>query len=219
VALELNVTAVGATEPTFITIWNNSGSRPLTSSLNPAPGEPPTPNAVTVKLYDGGFSIYNKAGNVDLVIDVTGYYTTNALGLLGARISALEDARPQTYLAYDNGPNSVTDYETITYFKFDRPYRHPGLMTVNYEASVHEPDIGESVECTIGNPAPHEVETWVSDGADGQISGNRIWEDWAEFGGSVNIELRCASSDAATITSAQLWATFVPRYLPPYMPG
>ena len=42
-SLSLNVTAVGATDPTFLTFWG-AGTNPGTSNLNPRPGAPPTPN-------------------------------------------------------------------------------------------------------------------------------------------------------------------------------
>ena len=47
VGLSLNVTAIGATLPTFLTVWSADDARPEASSLNPSPGQPPTPNAVT----------------------------------------------------------------------------------------------------------------------------------------------------------------------------
>jgi hypothetical protein len=75
VALSLNVTAVGATLPTFLTIWAAGQARPDSSSLNPAPGQPPTPNAVATDLSGAGqFSIYNLQGNVHVLADVNGYY-------------------------------------------------------------------------------------------------------------------------------------------------
>ncbi|MEM1333136.1 MAG: hypothetical protein AAGG08_06720 [Actinomycetota bacterium] len=74
VALQLNVTAVGATARTFLSITPD-GTRD-TSSLNPVPGAPPTPNAVTVALdTNGGFAIFNRFGQVDVIVDVAGYYT------------------------------------------------------------------------------------------------------------------------------------------------
>jgi len=75
-ALSLNVTAVNATQPTFITLYPaDAPARPLASNLNPVPGAPPTPNAVTVGLdATGGFDIYNKQGSVDIIIDVVGVY-------------------------------------------------------------------------------------------------------------------------------------------------
>ena len=45
--LVLNVTAVGATLPTFLTVYPAGAERPNASSLNPSPGQPPVPNAVT----------------------------------------------------------------------------------------------------------------------------------------------------------------------------
>ncbi len=73
-ALALNVTAVDATQPTFLTLWDD-GELPNASSLNPTPGQPPTPNAVTVPLTGGGtFNIYNFQGSVHVVIDVVGFH-------------------------------------------------------------------------------------------------------------------------------------------------
>jgi hypothetical protein len=74
-ALALNVTALGATDATFLTIWPTGIDQPIVSSLNPAPGQGPVPNAVTTGLSPSGtFDVFNLAGSVDLLIDVVGYY-------------------------------------------------------------------------------------------------------------------------------------------------
>lgn len=74
-ALQLNVTAVGATAGTFLTIWPSDAPRPTASSLNPAPGQGPVPNAVTTALSpQGRFSIFNLAGSVNVIVDVVGYF-------------------------------------------------------------------------------------------------------------------------------------------------
>lgn len=74
-ALELNVTALDATDPTFITLFPAGEALPTASNLNPVPGQPPTPNSVTVTLNDSGaFTAYNAFGSVNVVIDVVGYY-------------------------------------------------------------------------------------------------------------------------------------------------
>jgi len=74
-ALAVNVTAVTATAPTFLTLFPAGTALPLASHLNPAPGQPPTPNAVNVKLNGSGeFSIYNKNGDTSVIIDVVGIY-------------------------------------------------------------------------------------------------------------------------------------------------
>lgn len=73
-ALQLNVTAVGASAPTYLTLFPGTGNPPNASHLNPTPGQPPTPNAVTVALDDGRFSIFNKYGTVDVIVDVVGAF-------------------------------------------------------------------------------------------------------------------------------------------------
>ena len=75
-AISVNMTTVDATVGTFLTVWEADKPRPLASSLNPAPGQPPTPNAVTTNLNsDGEFSIYNNLGTVHVLADINGYYT------------------------------------------------------------------------------------------------------------------------------------------------
>ena len=39
-----NVTAVGATAASYLTLFPADAVQPTTSNLNPAPGQPPTPN-------------------------------------------------------------------------------------------------------------------------------------------------------------------------------
>jgi hypothetical protein len=75
VGLVLNVTAVDATAPTFLAVWPSGQARPEASSLNPAPGQPPTPNAVTTDLGAGNqFNVFNLQGTVHVFADVVGYY-------------------------------------------------------------------------------------------------------------------------------------------------
>lgn len=79
-AVALNVTAVGATKRTHLTIWD-AGPVPNASSLNPAPGQPPAPNAVTTRVdADGSFRIYNFAGEVDLIVDLVGVFSDHDHG-------------------------------------------------------------------------------------------------------------------------------------------
>lgn len=76
IGLSLNVTALNATSKSFFTIWP-SGPLPLASSLNPAPGEPPTPNSVATPVDSGKFNVFNNRGNSDILIDVNGYYVNH----------------------------------------------------------------------------------------------------------------------------------------------
>ena len=73
--ITMNVTSVSPTAPTFLTIWPAGETWPLASSLNPFPGEPPTPNGVEVELNaNNEFSVFNLAGSVDVIFDITGFY-------------------------------------------------------------------------------------------------------------------------------------------------
>ena len=74
-AVVLNVTAVNATQPTFVTVWPDGGPPPLASNLNVA-GTFATPNLVVVPIgADGSIDFYNDQGNVNLVADVAGYFS------------------------------------------------------------------------------------------------------------------------------------------------
>jgi hypothetical protein len=74
-AIAMNVTAVGGTAASYLTIWPSDVGRPLASSLNWVAGSPPTPNKVDVRLSaDGKISLFNNLGTVDVLADVVGYY-------------------------------------------------------------------------------------------------------------------------------------------------
>ena len=74
-AVVLNVTAVHPTQSTHLTVFP-SGSPPVVSDLNPRPGTV-EPNLVVATLSAGGtVDIYNFAGNVDVVVDVLGWYSS-----------------------------------------------------------------------------------------------------------------------------------------------
>ncbi|MHB1988700.1 MAG: hypothetical protein ACYCSF_12075 [Acidimicrobiales bacterium] len=75
-AAVLNVTAVGPTAAGFLTVFPQGTAMPTASNLNFAPGVN-VPNLVTVPLSATGMaSIYNSAGNTNVVVDVDGYYTS-----------------------------------------------------------------------------------------------------------------------------------------------
>src|SRR5262249_12222098 len=73
VAAVLNVTAVGATSPSYLTVWPTGIDRPTASSLNVAGGDV-VPNLVIAKLGSGSVDIYNNNGAVHCVVDVVGYF-------------------------------------------------------------------------------------------------------------------------------------------------
>ena len=77
VAAVVNVTAIFPSNNTFLTVYPGpSLPTPLTSDLNPAPGQV-EPNVAVATLTPGGtFKIYNNYGKVDLAVDLAGWYAT-----------------------------------------------------------------------------------------------------------------------------------------------
>ncbi len=77
-ALVANVTVTATSAYSFLTIWPGNLSRPLVSSLNWSPGQT-IANAVTVPLSPtGAISIYSPSGNVDVIIDVVGWFASGS---------------------------------------------------------------------------------------------------------------------------------------------
>jgi hypothetical protein len=74
-AVVLNITAVGATAGTYVTAWPDGTTRPSASNLNPARGKDPSPNLAVVPIGANGYiDLYNFAGSVNLVADISGYF-------------------------------------------------------------------------------------------------------------------------------------------------
>ena len=73
-AVILNVTATDTTADTFVTVYPNGVGRPNTASLNVMRGDT-IGNLVIAKVgTNGRVRIYNHAGAINLVADVTGYF-------------------------------------------------------------------------------------------------------------------------------------------------
>ncbi len=100
--LELNVTALGATERSYLTIWGE-GARPTASHLNPIPGAPPVPNSVTTGLTAAGaINMYNNIGTVNVIVDIVGYYADHS--------HSSTDITNESGISYNqsNAPTSLT---------------------------------------------------------------------------------------------------------------
>ena len=156
VALALNVTALNASQNSFVTIWSD-GDRPNSSSLNPTPGQPPTPNAVIAELSaSGSFDVYNENGTVDIVIDVVGHYTASSLHELNDRLLAAEAAIQQldereAFAATSefDGATMLTSTPTdMVSLEVTAPVA--GQVTVTSHAGVrHDGADGDDVVCKI----------------------------------------------------------------------
>ncbi|MFG2693139.1 cell envelope integrity protein TolA [Kitasatospora sp. NPDC048407] len=73
-AVVMNVTAVSPTATGWITAHADGQPLPGTSNLNFTPGRTVS-NLVTVPVVNGKVDLHNSAGTVDLIADVTGYYS------------------------------------------------------------------------------------------------------------------------------------------------
>jgi hypothetical protein len=81
-AVVMNVTVTDTTAPSYLTVFPAGVTMPVASNLNWTPGET-VPNLVAVALgtgtQAGQVTIFNGVGSVDVIFDVAGYYTTQAL--------------------------------------------------------------------------------------------------------------------------------------------
>jgi hypothetical protein len=77
-AAVLNITATDTTANSFLTVYPESASRPPTSNLNWEAGRTAA-NCVIVPISSNGqITVFNASGNVDLVVDVSGYLSASA---------------------------------------------------------------------------------------------------------------------------------------------
>jgi hypothetical protein len=73
-AVVLNVTVTNPTASGHVIVWPSGVTRPNVSNLNFTPGQT-VPNLVMVQVgANGKVSLYNSAGNTDLIADVVGYF-------------------------------------------------------------------------------------------------------------------------------------------------
>ncbi len=87
--MTLNVTGLGATGSTYVTVYPGGAARPNASTLNLVPGDT-VANLVTVPVGPGNtVTFYNRSGDVHLVADLAGSHTTAA----GNRFTVLSPRR------------------------------------------------------------------------------------------------------------------------------
>jgi len=213
VGLTMNVTAVDASAPTFVTVWPG-GTRPQASSLNPTPAQPPTPNAVTNSLSaTGTFDAYNLAGSIDLIFDVNGYFTKASLTDLESRVAALEASRPFASTAYESGEEySANTEESLVSLMVTAPA--DGQVTVDSATWVETNDPGGQLVCSISSGDAFDeqyAQIWVSAGAVGdraQLSGTRTFDLTAGDAGEYHLFCRNEGDQIAQFVAGTLTAIF-----------
>lgn len=114
-----NVTAVHANATSYLTVYPaDADPRPTASNLNYGNGSPPIPNQVTVALSaTGAIAAYNRAGTVDIIIDIVGYYQPATSGPPGPAgpTGATGATGPRGFSAWDTIPSGRSVTGTIIY--------------------------------------------------------------------------------------------------------
>jgi hypothetical protein len=241
-ALQLNVTAVNATQLTNLRFFPAGAEVPTASNLNPAPGQPPTPNAVTVTLNDAGqFNVFNRFGSVDIVIDVAGYYTDHQHdgediideSLTGTDVadstltgddvenSSLTrvDIADEPGTAYDTAPdpNPIGILDTIVAVDLHAPAS--GHVTVSASAVLQFPNDAttDRTSCLIsdasGNPITG-LEQVVTEPAQGASQSIQITRSLpVPAAGEVTYSMICGTPTGdASASQAFITATYIPTW-------
>lgn len=112
-AVAFNLTATGPTAATFVTAWPNGAPRPHASNVNVLAGET-APNMVIVPIGTGRkVNLFNNAGSVDLIADLSGFYTPDYGALYvpvtPTRVLDTRDGRG-TFNAAPIGPGKTIAY-------------------------------------------------------------------------------------------------------------
>ncbi len=221
VGLSMNVTAVRASTQTFWTIWPTGQPRPEASSLNPAPGQPPTPNAVTTSLSSSGeFNGFNNKGTVGMVIDVNGYYTNASLQDLAKRVMALE-ARDSFAVTNSETTDLILTTTPTAYVSVEVTAPVDGQVTLNSTGVVIHSSDGGDIVCALfeaGDIPPTDIvfdtpslQFWESSlpSDQGTLSGTRTFDIAADA--TVTYSLACeVYAGSGAIWVGNLTAIFTP---------
>jgi hypothetical protein len=119
-AVVMNVTVTDTTSASYLTAYPAGGGRPLASNLNWIPGET-VPNRVVVQVPTSGqmaghVELFNALGQVDVVVDVNGYYPPSAgpegfNGNTPARIVDTRSGSGSPYAGRTLGPGGTLDVD------------------------------------------------------------------------------------------------------------
>jgi uncharacterized protein YvpB len=92
-AVTLNVTATDPTTSSYLTVFPTGAAGPSTSNLNFLAGQQ-LPNRVMVPVGAGGqITIFNALGQVNVVVDVNGWFTDDTSPAGGSRFAAITPHR------------------------------------------------------------------------------------------------------------------------------
>jgi hypothetical protein len=217
----VNATAVNASAPTFLTFFPGGTELPLASNLNVVPNQPPTPNKVDVGVFPNReLSIFNRFGTVDVIVDVTGYYSQGPLEKLQMQLNELNGKQPFAMTAHSDGQAvpAADGAQTITMIDVLAPA--PGALVAHSLVTVGTLTPGAEARCSISttDTVEHEhVQIWEAAGAgliNGSLAGHRTIQ--VDSGHTI-VRLVCEHAGAGTsfgIDEANLSVMFVPHFEP-----
>jgi hypothetical protein len=89
----VNVTAVGATSQTHLTLWASGTTKPTTSNLNVAAGQVVANQSIVPVGADGRIRIANNAGATHVIVDVQGWFGDDGAVLHPVAPTRIADSR------------------------------------------------------------------------------------------------------------------------------
>ena len=81
-SVAVNVTVASATASGFLTVWPATSARPTASSVNFTAGRVVANTVIVGVDGDATIALYNSAGTSNVVVDITGWFPQDALGLV-----------------------------------------------------------------------------------------------------------------------------------------
>ena len=155
-----------ATLPSFLTVFPTGTARPLTSASNAEPGLV-VANSAILKLGTGGqVSVYNQQGQVNVIIDITGYFVAS-----GNKVVVVPPTAP--------GETTTTAASTTTTTTPVPPTVTPSITTNATEYHPGDPvtytGTGwtgcDSLRVNLFGSGGFTVATGITPAADGSFSG------------------------------------------------
>jgi hypothetical protein len=92
-AVVMNVAVTNTTAESFLTVHPTGEARPLASNVNWAPGDTVSSRVIAKLGTNGRVTIYNNAGQTDVIVDVNGWFTDASQAGAGGTFAPLEPAR------------------------------------------------------------------------------------------------------------------------------
>lgn len=140
-AVTMNVTAVGATSPGYLTVYSDGAPRPVAQNVNFA-SSAPVPNLVTVPVVDGKVVFYNGSlGTVHVVADLEGFYANAGFDFVARWPDRVLDTRIPvgTAVKAPLGPNG---HLQLNLNPASNPELDPNTRAVTLNVTVTGPSTG-----------------------------------------------------------------------------